>query len=181
MSDIKQYIKRIVVVALIIIFCFILQTAIFSNIVLAGVTPNILICVVATYGFMKGQKKGLIIGFFVGLLLDLFSGFYFGFYAIVYMYIGFLNGFFKKLFYGDDLKLPMILIGTSDVVFGIISYIALYFTRSRYDFMYYLLYIILPEMVYTLLASIFVYYGILAINNLLDKMDKKGSDRIGTY
>ena len=66
MSDIKQYIKRILVVALIVIVCYLLQIAVFSNFKLAGVAPNILICVVSTFGFMKGQKKGLVIGFFAG-------------------------------------------------------------------------------------------------------------------
>ena len=181
MSDFKQYIKRIIVVALIIIFCFLIQTAIFSNISLAGVTPNILICAVATFGFMKGQKKGLIIGFFAGLLLDLISGFYFGFYALVFMYIGYLNGFFKKLFYGDDLMLPLVLIGSSDLLYGLVSYIALFLLRSKYNFSFYLLNIILPEVVYTLLTSIFVYYAILKISNKMDELDKKGSDKIGTY
>ena len=97
------------------------------------------------------------------------------------MYIGYLNGFFKKLFYGDDLRLPMVLIGTSDFVFGIICYCALFLLRSRYEFSFYLLNIILPEVVYTLLVSIFVYYAILKISNVMDKMDKKGSDRLGTY
>ena len=134
----------LIVTALIIVFCFILQTAVFSKLKLAGVCPNVLICVVATYGFMKGQKQGIIIGFIVGLILDCFSGFYFGFNALVYLYIGFLNGFFKKLFYGDDLKLPLILIGTSDLVFGIISYLSLFLTRNRYHFSFYLFNTIFP-------------------------------------
>ena len=181
MSNFKQYLKKILIIALVIYVCFILQTSIFSRYRLAGVTPNILICVVATYGFMKGRRQGILIGFFTGLLLDIFSGTLFGFYALVYMYIGLLNGLFKKQFFGDDLRLPMILIGTSDLVYGLFSYLALYAVKSQYDFSFYLMNIILPEVVYTLLVSIFVYYIILHINNWLEKLEKKGSDRIGNY
>ena len=181
MNDFKYLIRRILVVILVIVFSFILQISVFSRFPLAGVTPNILICVVSTYGFMKGQKQGLIIGFFTGLLLDSFSGFYFGTYALTYMYIGFLNGFFKKLFFGDDLRLPLTLIGASDFVFGIVIYLILFLTRSRLNFSFYLLNIILPEVVYTVLVSIFIYYILLNINKFMEKLDKKGSDRIGTY
>lgn len=88
---------------------------------------------------------------------------------------------FRKQFYGDDLRLPMILIGTSDLIYGIVTYLILFAIRSQYDFSYYLLNIILPEVVYTLLVSIFVYYLILHLNNWVDKLEKKGSDRIGNY
>lgn len=181
MSDFKKYIRRIIIAALIIIFCFLLQTAVFSNLELAGVCPNIMICVVSTYGFMKGSKKGILIGFFSGILIDVFSGFYFGFFALIFLFIGYLNGFFKKLFYGDDLKLPLVLIGTSDLLYGVICYLTLFLFRNRYHFSFYLSNIILPEVVYTELIAIFIYYLILKINNKLDDMEKKGSDHFGTF
>jgi rod shape-determining protein MreD len=181
-SDVKQYLKKILIIAIVVYICFLLQMSVFSRLKLAGISPNILICVVSTYGFMKGRKYGIIIGFFTGLLLDVFSGSIFGLYALLYMYIGFLNGLFKKQFFGDDLRLPMILIGTSDLIYGIVTYFIMFFAiRSRYDFSYYLMNIILPEVVYTLLVSIFVYYAILHINNWVEKIEKKGSDRIGYY
>ena len=181
MSDIKTLITKIIAIVVVIAVCFILQVSVFSHFPLAGVTPNILVCAVATYGFMKGQKTGLIIGFFTGLLLDLYSGFLFGFYALIYMYIGFLNGFFKKLFFGDELRLPLVLIGTSDFIFGLATYLALYFTRLQNEFNFYLMNIIFPELIYTVVVSIFIYYVILSVNNMMDKLEKKGSDRIGTY
>ena len=95
MSDFKQYLKKILIIALVIYVCFLLQTSVFSRYRLAGVTPNVLICVVSTYGFMKGRKYGILIGFFVGILLDIFSGGLFGMYALIYMYIGLVNGLFK--------------------------------------------------------------------------------------
>ena len=181
MSNFKQYAKKIGIIAVVIYVCFLLQTSIFSRYMLAGVTPNVLICVVSTYGFMKGRRHGIIIGFCTGLLLDIFSGTLFGTYAVIYMYIGVLNGLFKKQFFGDDLRLPMILIGTSDMIYGVASYLVLFAMKSRYDFSYYLMNIILPEVVYTLLVSIFVYYTILKLNNWVEKLEKKGSDRIGNY
>ena len=181
MNDVKVYIRRVLIIALVIYVCFLLQTSIFSRIPLAGVTPNILICAVSTYGFMKGRKHGIVIGFFTGLLLDVFSGSIFGLYALIYMYIGLLNGLFKKQLFCDDLRLPMLLIGASDFIYGVVTCIALFAFRGEYNFVFYLMNIILPEVVYTLLVSIIVYYIILYLNNWLEKIEKKGSDRIGNY
>ena len=130
---------------------------------------------------MKGRRYGILIGFCTGLLLDIYSGVLFGLYALVYMYIGLLNGLFKKQFFGDDLRLPMILIGTSDLIYGVLSYFVLFTIRSQKDFSFYFMNVIMPEVVYTLVVSIFVYYAILHINNWIEKFEKKGSDRIGNY
>ena len=181
MSEFKQYFKKILIIALVIYVSFLLQTSIFSKYRLAGVTPNILICVVATYGFMNGRKQGILVGFFTGILLDMFSGGIFGIYAMMYMYIGFLNGLFKKQFFGDDLRLPMFLIGMSDLLYGVSSYFVFIAIRAKYNFSFYFMNLILPEVVYTLLVSIFVYYAILFLNNWLENLEKKGSDRIGNY
>ena len=181
MSDIKQYIRRILIIALVIYVSFQLQVSILGQIPLGGVTPNILIAVVSTYGFMNGRRYGIVTGFFAGLLLDIFSGGIFGMYALIYMYIGFLNGLFRKQLFGDDLRLPMILIGASDFIYGLVTFLFLFAIRSQYDFYFYLMNIILPEVVYTILVSIFVYYIILHINNWVEKLEKKGSDRIGNY
>ena len=75
----------------------------------------------------------------------------------------------------------MILIGTSDLIYGIVTYVALFAIRSQYNFSFYFMNIIMPEVVYTLLVSIFVYYAILRLNNWGEKLEKKGSDRIGNY
>ena len=64
-----------------------------------------MIVVVSAFGFMRGKKEGLWIGFFTGLLLDVFTGSILGFYALLYMYVGYFNGFFRKMFYPEDIKL----------------------------------------------------------------------------
>ena len=182
MINFKQYIRKILITALIVIVCFFLQTNIFSRFQLAKVTPNILLCVVSSFGFMNGQKKGLIVGFFCGLLVDIYMGYYLGIMAFIYMIIGFINGFFKRLFFGDDLKLPLVLIGASDLIYGVLVYVFLFLTRNQYNFKFYFSYIMIPELVYTVLVSIFGYYAILKITSLIDKLDKRGSRRLdGTF
>lgn len=107
--------RRKISVFLIIVVCYLLQSTVFEALSFASITPNLLIVAVSAFGFMRGKKEGLIIGFFCGLLLDIFTGSVLGFYALIYMYIGYMNGFFRKLFYPEDIKLPMLLIAGSDL------------------------------------------------------------------
>lgn len=66
--------RRKVIVSIIIIICYLLQTTLFSALSFASISPNLLIVVVSSFGFMRGKKEGLFIGFFCGLILDIFAG-----------------------------------------------------------------------------------------------------------
>ena len=92
---------------------------------------------------------------------------------MIYLYIGFLSGLFKRIFYGDDLKLPLALIGTCDIVYGLIIYGIWFLVRKQFAFGYYFFNVIMPEAVYTVLVSIFLYYIILKINQWFDKDEKR--------
>lgn len=165
--------RRNIVYFFIITICFLLQTTIFSRIPITNISPNLLIIVVSSFGLMRGRKEGLWLGFFSGLLIDIFFGFYIGAYALIYMYIGYVNGIFQKRFYPDDIKLPMALIGASDIVCNIFIYIFMFLLRSRFQFLYYFKTIIIPEFVYTMVVTIFLYYLLLKINQKLEAVEKR--------
>lgn len=163
--------RRTITVAILIFVCFLLQSSVFTRLDLGGITPNLLIVLTASFGFMRGDKEGLFIGFICGLLMDIFFSDYLGIYALVYMYIGFFNGKFKKIFYPDDIKLPITLIIFSDLAYGLICYLS-FLLRGRFHFGYYLVHIILPEIVYTIIITIALYPVILMINKKLDNYEK---------
>ena len=99
--------RRKIIEALLIIVCFILQCTVFQTLSIASIVPNLLLILTVSFGFMRGKKEGLFVGFFAGLLLDIMFGTVIGFYALIYMYIGYLNGFFKRIFFPDEVKLPL--------------------------------------------------------------------------
>lgn len=161
------------VLFIIIAFCFVLQTAVFGAISLVDTVPNLMIIVVSSFGFMRGKKEGMYIGFFCGLLIDIFCGFYIGVYALLYMYIGYMNGLFKKSFFPEDIKLPMLLIAGSDFSVNIFVYFFMFLFRRRYDLLYYMKAIIIPELVYTMVITIVLYVILLKINQLLESYEKR--------
>ncbi len=165
--------RRFIVSFLLVIFCFVLQSTVFKAIAFGGIIPNLMIVLTASFGFMRGEKTGLLFGFFCGLLADIFFGNVIGLYAIIYMYIGYVNGKFNKIFYPDDIKLPLALILVSDITYGFLCYVILFLMRGRFHFTYYLLHIILPEMVYTIGVTLIFYPFLLWINKRLEYREQK--------
>lgn len=169
--------RRKLAVFLIITVCFLLQSTLFQSLSFASISPNLLIVVTSSFGFMRGRKEGMWIGFFSGLILDIFFGSVIGFYALIYAYIGYVNGFFRKRFFPDDIKLPLILIAASDLSYNILVYLFLFFLRGRFRIGYYFLNIMLPELVYTILVTIVLYFLILKINNKLEEIEKRRASK----
>ena len=167
--------KRLFVSVLLIISCFLLQTTVFQWLDCGGIVPNLLIILTASFGFMRGERTGLLFGFFCGLLIDIFFASVLGLNAMIYMYIGYANGKFHSIFYPEDIKLPLFLILISDLAYGFIYYTILFLMRGRFQIGYYFLHIILPEMVYTILITLLLYPLILWINKKLENSEKRSA------
>lgn len=160
-----------------VILSFILQTTLFRVIDFGGVTPNLLIIFTVSTGFIKGDKPGLLSGFFCGLLVDIFFGTYIGFYALIYMYIGFLVGKLHDVFFTQNLAIPIFIISLSDFVFGFICYVLMFLFRTKFNIGYYMNTVIIPELVYTALVSIFYYPFILYVNTSIDEREIRSAKK----
>lgn len=169
--------KRNITLVFVIIFSFLLQTTVFAKLSFGEISPNILIIITATYGFMFGRRYGMTVGFVCGLLMDIFYGSVLGFYAFIFLYIGFANGFFHRVFYQEDIKLPLALIAGSDLAYSFITYILLFLLRGRFDFIGYFAEIILPELVYTIFVTVFIYPCILLLNRTKEPK-KRGDNKL---
>lgn len=162
-----DFMKRIIAGAIGIILCFILQTSVFKALAIAGIVPNLLIVLTASVGFMRGSREGMLIGFFSGLLLDLMSGNIIGFFALLYLLAGFFNGFASHIYYPENVRLPMTSIILTDFLINIVIYISMFLMRGRLDFPFYLIHVILPEIVYTAIVAIVLYLVILFVDRRL--------------
>ena len=167
--------KRFLVSVFLIILCFLLQTTVFHWMEFGGIVPNLMIVLTASFGFMRGEKTGLLYGFFCGLLIDIFFANVLGLNAMIYMYIGYSNGKFNRIFFPDEIKLPMILIFFSDLAYGFLYYVTLFLLRRRFQLDFYFWHIILPEMVYTILITLFLYPLILWMNKRLEDSEKRSA------
>lgn len=179
MSKFFYYLKRILAILGVIAVAFIFQTAVFNHLELAGVVPNLLVILTAFAGFMSGTMDGMLVGFISGFVADIYFGEWFGLFALVYLIIGFLNGAFRTAFFGDDIKLPLLYVAISDIIYGMIIYLCLYMPRQQYELSYYFFNIMMPEAVYTLLVTLILYLPLLHLNQWIHKKEPRSTRSIG--
>lgn len=142
---------------------------------LAGVVPNLLLIVTMSFGLMRGRREGLLVGFVSGLLIDIFFGSALGPFAFIYMTLGYANGFFHRIYYVEDVLLPMLMITLNDFIFNVVVYAVYFLLRNRLNFGEYLVDIILPEMIYTIIVTLFFYKILVRINKML-KQSKEADE-----
>ena len=125
--------------------------------IIASIRPNLAVILTASFALMCGKTTGMTVGFFTGILLDFFGGGIIGFYALIYMVIGYCAGYTYRIFYDDDIKTPLLLIGICDLAYGICQYVTTFLIRGRINVFFYLKRIIIPEMIYTAIFAVFLY------------------------
>ena len=70
---------------------------------------------------------------------------------------GYFFGFAHRIFYDDDLKVPIFLTACSDLLYNLAVYGLQFLLRGRMGLLVYLSRIILPEVIYTVFLTILVY------------------------
>ncbi|MCI2049998.1 MAG: rod shape-determining protein MreD [Lachnospiraceae bacterium] len=155
--------RSIVIVSLLILICFVLQSTLFRTLTFGGIGPNLMIALTVSLSLVFGDRKGLFIGFVCGLLCDIFFSSLLGFNALVYALVGYLFGKFERMIYPDDMKVPLLTIMGGDLLYGFLSYVFLFLIRGKMYFSYFMIHYVFPEMLYTLLLAIPMYPLVLSL------------------
>lgn len=161
--------RRIIFYVAMIIVGYFLQTGVFTQLTLGGITPNLFIICTISIGMIRGKKEGCVIGFIFGILMDALYAMYFGVYALLLSVMGYIAGYVQQIFYEEDMTLPIVMIGIGDLLYGIAIFLFSFLPRGRTNFLFYFGRIILPEMIYTLILAVFIYRLITFINRKIEK------------
>ena len=70
------------------------------------------------------------------------------------------------------------MISVSDLAFNFVCYGVMFLFRARLDIRYYLLHIIIPEAVYTIVIAFVFYPLLLLINRRLERAERRSQDQI---
>lgn len=162
---IKDFTLRLFFTGLIILLAFLLQNGLFSGILYFGTIPNLLLIVTVIYGFLEGRHTGIWVGVVCGLAMDLYVGDMMGEYLFFYLYAGFLAGLFSRFFYPDQLILPTALCGGFDLLFGLYEFFLHSVLQNQTNLLPYLMRIMLPEAVSTMVCAIVFFRLILFVHD----------------
>ncbi len=168
---------HVIVNIILIVVAFLLQSMLFDNFSFASVRPNLLLIITVMSGFMNGKKEGILVGFGCGLIWDLFYNDLLGFYALIFLIIGYINGRFHRLFFDQDVRLPLILVGLSDLSYGMIVCVTQFFLRGHFSFWTYLTKVMLPEVLYTVIIMLLVYPIMTTLNSRIRDFEQRSSGK----
>ena len=123
--------RKFIMTILVFVF-YLLQCTLFKTWALASVSPNLLLILTFAAGFMGGRKNGMYVGIISGLMLDLFYGSTLGFNTLILLYIGYVNGMFNKMFYDEEITLPVVLVVGSELSYSFVYSDKIRFTIIKY-------------------------------------------------
>lgn len=148
---------RIFFYVLSIVVAFLIQTSVFPLIPFLAASPNLLLILTFSFGFLHGNLPGMIYGLGAGLLMDLFYSGPFGFYTLIFITIGYANGFFSKIYYEEYITLPMVMCVISELIYHLYIYVFRFLIRGKLSVGYYVLHIVLSSMVFSLMVTLVLY------------------------
>lgn len=165
--------KRIILNVLLMLLAFTIQNGVFPLLPFLAASPNLLLILTFSFGFIYGKEAGMWYGLLAGILLDLFYSGPFGFYTLLYIYIGYANGICTRYYYEDYITLPLILSLVNELAYNCYIYVFSFLIRNRLDFLYYFWEIILPETIFTVVATLLLYRSFLFTNRRLEELEKR--------
>ena len=96
----------------------------------------------------------------------------------IYMYVGFISGYTYRIYYDNDLKVPILLTAAMDFFYNLAVYGFQFLLRGRMNLFIYLYRIIIPEIVYTVFLTVIVYRIFYYINHHFMTPVRKESESI---
>ena len=165
--------KKILINLILIVIAFTIQNCVFPLIPFFSASPNLLLILTFSFGFMGGQRAGMLYGVLAGILLDLFYSGPFGFYTLFYVYVGYVNGICTKYYYEEYITLPLVLSIFNELAYNMYIYVFRFLIRGRLNLFYYLRELVIPETIFTVVTTLFIYRLLLYINRRLTEFESR--------
>ncbi len=163
---------RILITTILTLVNFILQTTLLPYIAIRGVVPNTAFILVVSYALLRGENEGCIVGFCNGLLIDIFFGVSFGFYTLLFFLAGLWAGRGQKDFYRENYLLPIITCSLGAIFYETILFITGFVLHGETNLIYFVVHLLIPQVVYTAIITIPMYRILFGINEWLELKEK---------
>jgi len=157
--------KKIGIMAAIIIINFIFQTSLYNYVNIFGVIPNISLILVVIFAMMTNSIVGGFLGILTGVLYDIMLQDIFGVYTLIFFIIGCIIGSFSEDVYRDNYMLYGLISLLSTIFMHFSLFVILFFLKYRVSNAYYILESIILEIVLNTVISIVILKFVVYIFN----------------
>ena len=155
--------------SVILVITVILQAVFFAKLEIFGARPQLVLLFVCTLSFFEGPKSGAIYGLIGGYIIDIISGGGVFFSAVIYMIMCYLAAYAVELYFSDGF-LPFLAISTVFMIAKHLLDIAAILTAyKQITFFKTLLYVFIPETLYTLLVAAFIFFPVRLLCSAMNK------------
>lgn len=152
-------------------FFSVIQPTLLAGIELFGVKPNLFLIYVIVTSFFCSRKEGMTVGFVFGFVFDLLIGRVLGLNAVLMLLLSyFISGFCEKIISKNNLLIVMAFVIIATFFYELIYYIIAHLGDLELKTV--LVRILLPECLYNMAFSVFIYL-------IVKKFSKKLWDNMG--
>lgn len=152
---------------LLITISYILQTSLLKFLPIFDNGGNLILVFVVCFSFINDTKLAIFTGLFAGIIVDINAGIYMGVYEFIFMYIAYFSSKLGRIFLSNNLNILIIVTGTWELLYNIIVYIFTFLIRQRYYFVDYVVYIMIPDILLTIILVLFAYKPIILFSQKL--------------
>ena len=152
--------KRFLINVLLLVLAFTIQNCVIPLIPFLSASPNLLLILTFSFGFIYGKEAGMYYGLVAGILLDLFYSGPFGFFTLLFVNVGYFN-------------LPLVMSLVNELIYNVYIYVFRFLIRNRLDIFYYVREIVIPETIFTVVTTLLIYRFFLFTNRRLEEMENR--------
>ncbi len=124
------------IVLIFFIAAFLLQSTLVLNFNIAGITPNLILCMTVLFSFLYNGNQGLVFGVIFGLLQDISFSILIGPSAILYFLIALLMSEIRHYLYRDSILNLFFVSAMGTGLYYVIYWLILMVFKSNYSFIY---------------------------------------------
>ena len=143
--------------AALLILGWLVQITVVPHIAIGRAMPDVILIVIATYGFLEGPMPGSVAGIVGGFLQDLTLIRGFGINIINKTIIGYLAGLVERNLFGSSRLIPMVAMFIVSVISQLIYIALIYIVGDRIVVMTAIIEIVIPSALYTSVVALFLF------------------------
>lgn len=147
----------ILILTILVLFNFILQSTIFPYVAIIGVVPNTALLIVMSISLLKGKYYGSFIGLAMGLLQDIVFSSVIGINGFIYFFAGYLIGMIENKLSRDNMFIPILFSIIGTIYYNFAYYTFMFFLSKDIPFLSFTRNIIIIEIMYNIVLAIPIY------------------------